>query len=392
MSDPRPPAAAEPELSPEDIGPCNSYLEVNLRTFGGNIRKVREYIRPQEVIVVLKANAYSLGLAEVGAYITGKCGVKALGCAQAGEGIKLREAGISADILVLGGVPFNNIPAVVEYDLMTPAYQEDYLSLLDREAAARGKTARVQIKVETGMGRIGVKPGDQLEKLCDFLKTKKHLQAVGVYTHFAESEALDKTFTRLQLERFHQALDQLKALGMGDLQYIHACNSTSVSWLRDDRLSHVRAAGIFFGYDCCLDPVNALAVEECLAWRAFVTNVKTVEPGETVGYNRFYKAESPRKIATVSAGYGDGYPRFLGLSKKADFLVNGRRARVIGFCMDQSFIDVTGIPCGINDRVTLLGKDGDERITALELQEKMGHIYLAAIAAITTRVKRVYIQ
>lgn len=373
-----------------ELGVCNSYLEVNLAAVGRNVRRVREHVGSRVgLMVVLKSNAYSAGLLETARYLTGECRVEAIACAQTCEAYLLREDGISCPILVMGGVPFHNIPTVVARNIMTPAYSAEYLARLDAEAGKQGKIAEVQIKVETGLERIGVRPGPALAAICLLLKSAKNLRVVGAYTHFAESENPDRWYTLRQMAVFREGVAQIRTHGFA-LKYIHAFNSGAIVWLSDPIITHVRAAGIFFGYDPGLAPVNALGTEEVLAWRAFITNVHTVQANDTVGYNRFFKAERETTIATVSVGFGDGYSRYFASFQGAEFLVHGRRAKVIASCMDQTILDVSGIDCKVNDIVTLLGADGDDFISAFEWQRKMGQTYLAIAANVAPRVKRIY--
>ena len=373
------------------LGACNSYLEVDLGAIARNCQKVREHIGPDvDIIPVLKGNAYAAGLQELGRFMTRECGAKTIACAQTWEAQHMRQAGVDCEILVMGGVPFNNIPTVIELDLMTPAYSAEYLRLLDTEASVCGKRAKVHIKIETGLNRIGVHGGEELDALCRLLKTLPNLEVVGIYTHFAESENPDRSFTLLQMERFRAALAQAEPFGF-DFTYIHAFNTSSIVWMRDPCVTHIRAAGIFFGFDTCLEPVNGLGLEESLTWRAFITHVKTIEAGEALGYGRSFTATAPTKVATVSVGYGDGYSRALAAFQGAEMLVRGQRCKVLATCMDQTFLDVTHIEdARLNDTVTLLGRDGEAFISVFELQEKMGQTYLATIATIQNRVQRVY--
>ena len=369
----------------------NSYLEVDLGELSSNIQKIRKGIgEGVDIIAVLKGNAYGLGLVPIARHLDSSCGIRAFACAQTGEAVRLREeAGISGDILVMGGVPFHNIHAVVRYDIQSPAYDKEYLARLDREARLQGKTARVHIKIETGLNRIGVLPGEQTGDLCEFLKSAGNISVSGVYTHFTESEIKDKSRTYAQLELFKTALEQIRSHGFSP-EYIHASNTAASTWLRDPVLTHIRPAGLLFGFDVNDEPKNRFSLNEVLSWRAFITNVKTIQAGDTVGYNRRFVADRLTRIATVSAGYGDGYTRSLAMSGAAEVLIRGKRAKIIGICMDQTHLDVTGIDTAINDEVTLIGRDGDESISVFELQEKMGQTYLATIAVLSQRVARFY--
>ncbi|MCL1854682.1 MAG: alanine racemase [Clostridia bacterium] len=374
-----------------NIGVCNSYLQVDLDALANNVRIIRRHIGPNvDIMPILKGNAYGMGLYDIASFLTEKCGVTIIGNAQTAEALQLKEAGIRSEFVIIGGVPFHNIPAVVEHDFITPAYHREYLLLLNEEAARRGKRARVHIKIETGLNRIGVWPGEDLHKLLDLLNASKHLEVTGAYTHFAEAEAVDKSFSMEQFTAFKSALRQIRGEGF-KLQYVHAFNTAATVWLKDEEITHVRPAGLIFGFDVNDEPRNALGLTEVLTWRAFVTNVKTVPAGETVGYNRAFIAEKPTRVATVSAGYGDGYPRHLAAFCGAEMLVRGRRAKVIGTCMDQTFLDVSCIDVEINDAVTIIGRDGGEFISVFELQERMGQTYLAVVATMAQRVKRIYI-
>jgi len=374
-----------------DIGVCNSYLQIDLDVVADNIRRIREHIgQGVDIMPILKGNAYGLGLYEMARFLTVRCGIKAIGNALAAEALQLKEAGIQSEFVIIGGVPFHNIPAVVEQDFITPAYHMDYLHRLEEEAVRRGRRARVNIKVETGLNRIGVRPGGDLEKLMDKLQELRNIDVVGAYTHFADAEAADKGFAMEQFAAFKRALKQIRERGFR-LQYVHASNTAATVWLRDGEITHVRPAGLLFGYDVNEEPHNSLGLSEALTWRAFVTNVKTVSSGETVGYGRAFAAGRPTRVATVSAGYGDGYARHLAAFCGAEMLVRGKRAKVIGPCMDQTLLDVSGIDVEMNDTVTLIGRDGDEYISMFELQKRMGQTYLAVAATLAQRVKRIYV-
>jgi len=369
----------------------NSYLEIDMDELCNNISKIRKGIgKGVDIMAVLKGDAYGMGLVTIGRHLAENCGIKTFACAQTREAVQLRtQANFSGDILVMGGVPFHNIPHIVEWQLHSPAYNHQYLTLLNDEAQAQNKTAAVHIKVETGLNRVGVWPGKQLDDLCLLLKSLDNIVVAGAFTHFVESEIADKTSTYEQLCLFKDGLEQIRNHGFAP-KYVHAANTAASTWLQDPMLTHVRPAGLLFGFDVNIEPKNRFALKEVLSWNAFVTNVKTIEKGETVGYNRAFTAQNTTQIATFSAGYGDGYTRSLAVSGKAHAIVNGRRAAIIGICMDQTFLDVTGIDVAVNDKVTLIGQNGDECISIFELQDKMQQTYLATIAVVTQRVVRKY--
>ena len=375
-----------------DIGVCNSYMQVDLSKIKRNIEKIRSHIgENMEILPVLKGNAYGMGLVQIGKFLAAECAVKMFATAQTYEALKMLEAGICADYFVMGGVAFNNIATVVAKDIQVPAYNIEFLNLLQEEAQMQGKMAKVHIKVETGLNRIGVKPGEDLDAFCQYLQKLKNIYVVGAYTHFTDAETLERNITLEQYNLFKEGIAQIKSYEF-PLEYIHACNSAAATWLDDKLSTHIRPAGLCLGFDPVESPVNILGIEEPMTWRSFITNVKTVKKGETVGYNRVFEAKSDIKVITMSFGYGDGYNRGLAFSG-ADVLVRGKRAPIIGICMDQTFADVSHIPdISMNDTVTIIGRDGDAFISVFELQHKMNQTYLATIAAITDRVKRIYVK
>ena len=374
-----------------DFGVCNSYLEIDFSIVSANVEKIRAGIGQHvRLMPVLKGNAYGAGMVPYAKHLTRECGIDIIACAEVCESLQLHDAGIQCELLVLAGVPYHNIPCVVSKGFMTPAYHIEYLERLNREAELQNRLARVHIKLDTGLNRIGVLPGQELDALCRAVSRMKHVSVVGAYTHFVESDAVNKNFTHLQMKRFKAGLAQILRHGI-KLEYIHAFNTSAVSWLQDSAVTHIRAGGLFLGYDTCLEPVNGIGVEECMSWHSFVTNVRKIQQGETAGYGHTFRAERPTTIAVVSVGYGDGYSRHLAAFQGAEMIVNGHRAKIVAVCMDQMLLDVTGIDVRINDTVTLLGRDGTEYISAMELQQKMGQIYLAILAGITSRVQRVYI-
>jgi alanine racemase len=373
------------------LPPCNAWLEVDLGKIRRNIAKMRAHVGENvQIMPVLKANAYAAGLTRVAQYVSEHCGVTDIAVASVAEGLQLRQAGIQTGVLVMGGVPLHNIPTAVQMGMMTPAFEPTYLARLDAECAAQGRRARVHIKIDTGLGRIGVLPGGPLDALIDTLAGLRHLDVVGIYTHFAQSEIDDHSFTLLQMERFRAAVAQAKGRGLA-FSYIHAFNTGATPWLRDPMVTHVRSAGLVFGYDEYAQPKPTLGLEECMSLRSFVTYVHDVPKGETAGYGRVFKAARDSRIAIVSIGYGDGYNRKLGAEDGAEVIINGRRAPMAAICMDQALIDVTDLPdVAVGDVCTLLGADGAEMISVFEWENKMHQSFLAGLATITARVTRVY--
>jgi alanine racemase len=375
-----------------DLGFGNSYLEVDLKKIKGNVDKIKANIGQNcKLMPVLKANAAGMGLEQMGKFLVEECEIEMVAVAQVYEAVRLRKAGIKAGILVMGGVPYHNIPGAVEHDIQMPVYNNEFAALVNEEAKKQGKRAKLQVKIETGMNRIGVKPGKELDMLLDLLKGLEGIEITGLYTHLVESQAQDKSFSYYQHNLFKQALEQFRNRGM-DPKYIHVCNSAATVWFKEAYYTHVRPGRLLYGFDPNVDVINRLGLEFPVKWFAFVTNLKEIEAGETVGYNRYFKADRRMKIATLSFGYGDGYNRNLVL-KGGYVLINGKRAPLLDMCMDQTFVDVTDIgDVKLNDRVTLLGRDGDEDITLSDFAEMLGVAYVNAMSTIGERVKRIYVR
>ena len=372
----------------------NSYLEIDLNVLKSNVEKIRKGIGEKvDIIAVVKGNAYGMGIKEIAQHLDTDCGIETFGVATATEGIDLRDAGVKKEILVMGGVPYHNIAAMIEYDMQSAAYDMKYLELLNEEAKKAGKITQVHIKIETGLNRVGVLGGAQLDELCEYLKGLSNVKVVGIFTHFYQSEVKDKSATHEQFRRFKAALAQAKEHGF-DFKYIHTSNSNATTWLFDDVITHVRPGALLYGVDENYDDndklKNSFGLSYVWNWKCYITNVKTVPAGETVGYAGAYKVTKPTDVATISIGYADGYVRSLGSSGKGVMIVNGKKVPVIGICMDQMFLDVTGVKAGISDIVTTLGTDGDESVTVMDLQAQMGQSYLAIMSIISNRVARVY--
>lgn len=373
-----------------DIGVCNSYLLVDLSKLKNNVSKIREHIGKEcSLMPVLKGNAYGHGIVEVAKYLEEECRIKIIANAQVFESIKLRENGVNCELFVMGGVPENNIEAAIKNDIQLPVFNIETAKLINNEAKKQTKIANVHIKIETGLNRIGIKAGGKLDELLDFIKTLEYVNIKGSYTHYAESDAINKSFAYEQYKIFRKALEQFDKKGI-KLDYIHACNSAATVWFKDSHFNLIRAAGIVFGYDPNLNSKDELKLERAATWKAFITNIKELEKNEPVGYNRVYICKDKTKVATLSFGYGDGYVRTLAL-KGGELLVKGKRAPIIGICMDQTFIDVSHIKnLKIGDEVIILGTDGDDEIHTLEFQELLGEPYVYPLCAIGQRVKRIY--
>ena len=376
-----------------DIGMYNSYLEVDFGRMKESFRKVQAAAGRRGVIPVLKANAYGIGLVPMADFLVNTMNCDVMAVAQTSEGVLLRQAGFrQADIMLLGPAPRHALPYAVENDLLLPVFSRETALWADEAAAALGKTARVQLKIDTGMNRIGVRQGAALEDLLAFLKTLEHLRVEGVFTHFVNATYTDDPQTPVAYAKFEQAVAQLRAAGFAP-KYIHCCNTGATSWFKDDQIStHVRPGSLYMGYDSMDDGTNWLGVEECVSWRAFITNIHTVPAGESCGYCNHYVCHRDTVVATVDIGYADGLFRPLAQGGTGGvLLVNDTRCRYLATSMDQTMVDVTGVPCRVGDQVTVFGySQGGAKLPLAELMRFTGQNLSYPLCLTNHRVKRIY--
>lgn len=368
----------------------NSFITIDLAKIRSNMEKIRKHVGPDvEIMPVLKANACGHGLIRTADWLISECKIRRLAVAQVREAQELREAGNSAEIMVLGGVPVNNLPYAVQEDLILPVFRTQDAALLSDLALKSGKKTRVHIKIDTGLGRIGVEKGQQLEDLLDGILPLQGLEIEGVFTHFGEAEVADPAFTEQQIRDFEEAVGQIRARGIHP-RYVHATNTPSTVRFKKAHYNMVRTGLLWLGYDPCLDEENRLGLETVLDWKTFITNKKYVPAGRSMGYWRSFTATRDTVVGIASFGYGDGYLEDLG--KKGGYvLIHGKRAPIISVCMDQTFLDITDIPeTEIGDTVTLIGRDGGEKIDAFDLEKITENSYVVYLCNISERPVKIY--
>lgn len=373
-----------------DVPAC---AEIDLIALSNNVREIRRAAGPGAgVMAVVKANAYGHGDVEVSRAALDS-GASRLAVARSSEGAKLRRAGIQAPILVLGYTPEGLIREVADYGLEQTVYGVDYALLVDREAARLGVKIPVHIKVDTGMGRIGVVAGTgSAVREIKEIAARPLLEAVGIFTHFAASDSADKSFTRDQWERFAVLLEDLRREGL-DFPLKHCANSAAILDFPESRLNLVRAGIILYGlYPSAEVNRERVALIPVMSFKTKVAQVKEVPRGFPVSYGCTYRTERPTVIATLPVGYADGYSRRL--SSRGEVLVRGRRAPVVGrVCMDQTMIDVGNIP-GVapGDEVVLFGRQGDQFLPVEEVADWVGTINYEVVCMVGTRVPRIFLR
>ena len=376
-----------------DIGMYNSYLEVDFGKMKESFRKVQAAAGNRGVIPVLKANAYGIGLIPMADFLVNTMNCDVMAVAQTSEGVQLREGGFRrADIMLLGPAPEHAVIYAVENDLLLPVFNQQNARWASEAAQALGKTARVQIKIDTGMNRIGVAQGQPLEDFLKVLKSLPALQVEGVFTHFVNATYTDDPQTPVAYAKFEQAVYQIREAGI-DPRYIHCCNTGATSWFKGDRIStHVRPGSLYMGYDSMDDGTNWLEVEEGISWRAFITNIHTVKAGESCGYCNHHVCEKDTLVATVDIGYADGLYRPMAQGGTGGVcLVNDTRCKYLATSMDQTMVDVTGVDCKVGDQVTVFGFSlGGAKLPLAELQNWTNQNLSLPLCLTNHRVKRIY--
>ena len=375
---------------------ANTVVTVDLAKVKRNIARIRSHIGPDvDIMYTAKSNGYGHGLIEPTLYMQRECGIHCFATSQLCEALELRAAGLQDFLLVMGGIPYSGVPAFVENDLVATVYEDTLPRALNEEAARQGKKVRVHIKIDTGLRRFGVKAGEQLAHLLDTLGQLPYLEIDGVYTHLANGYSLDKSFTHQQMGEFTQALDQLKAAGIRP-RLIHAANTAACVASPECYYDVVRLAALIFGYDIAPGIKNRLGLEPAMRWTSKILNVLWAEEGENVSYYRFFVPKRRTKIAIIGFGMGDGYVRNLvtrDTEHNSDVLIHGKRARLLDLNVDVAFADVTDIPdVQIGDTAVLIGQDGDEEITSMELGEVGGTSNGHVCCSITSRPLRHYIN
>lgn len=363
---------------------------INTACIRRNVEKIKEMLGSTPLMVMVKADGYGHGILPA-AHAALDGGADELGVAIPEEGEELRRDGITAPILSVGALlNEDDARTVVRYGLQQGVFDKRAVKLLAAAAREAGTKAMLHIKVETGMNRLGVRIEELDELLDEADKHRDWVKVMGVFTHFATSDNADKTWVNEQNKDFLRAVSAVKA--RWSEARAHASCSGAIMDCPELRYDMVRAGIIAYGYYPSADVERKLNLESALSLKSVVSNVKTVEAGQAIGYSRTYLCDEPKRIATVPIGYGDGYR--VAFSNCASVLVNGKRAAVTGrVCMDQMMVDVTN--CGevnVGDEVVLIGKQGEGEILADEAARWANTISYEIMLAISPRVRRVYLD
>lgn len=370
-----------------------THVEVNLTRLTENYRAIKRAVSPAAVMPILKANAYGHGLVEVARHFA-SLGVPYLGVAFLEEGILLREYGVTTPILVLGGILGNQVPLFLEYDLTLTASSVEKLTQTNDAARAMGKTAKVHLKIDTGMERIGVHYYSAAE-LLETALICEYCQVEGIFSHFANSDAADLASARLQLERFCEVLGFYEERDL-PFPIRHIANSGGILQLRDSHFDMVRAGILLYGVYPTAEVKRTIPVRPALSWKSQVVYFKVVQPGHPVSYGSTWQSDHMVRVVTIPVGYGDGY--FRSLSNRSEVIIRGKKYPVIGqVCMDQMMVNIEWESAYNGDEVLLIGEAGDASgevvsITCGDLAQWAGTIPYEILTNINTRVPRLYLK
>ena len=365
--------------------------EINIRALIHNLNQAKRLAGSKsQILSIVKADAYGHGAVKISKALV-RNGIHHLGTALVEEAVELRDAGIKIPIIVLGGIFKEQIPKIAEYSLTPVVYQEDFLKAVAKEARKSNKKVNIHIKIDTGMGRIGVL-SDEAVNFVKKAASLKNIKVEGIMTHFADADLADKAYAEKQMAEFTSIVNKLNEEGI-DIPYQHIANSAALVSFENNKFNMARPGIMLYGYAPSAEgKERGLNLIPVMSLKTKVLHLKKVSAGTYISYGRTFVAKRDSVIATLPVGYADGYSR--ALSNKGFVIVKGKRAPIAGrVCMDMTMIDVTGIDgVEINDEVVLIGKQGKEAITADDVAMLTNTISYEVLCCIGKRVPRVYIN
>lgn len=366
-----------------------TYAKIDLDAILHNVNEVKKRIENNvKVMAIIKADGYGHGAAVLGDFLENE--VDYYGVATIEEAMELREYGIKLPILILGYTSPSQYVELVENNITQTVYNMEMAEEMSKAGVICGEKAKIHIAVDTGMTRIGFQADEAGISAIEEISVLPCLTLEGIFTHFACADEVDKSYSKIQIERYDKFIGALEQKAI-NIPIKHMCNSAGIIEFDHHRFDMVRSGIITYGLYPSEDVnKNAIKLKPALEWKTHVVNVKTVNAGYGVSYGKTYITKRKTKIATLSIGYADGYPR--ALSSRARVLIHGKYAPIIGrICMDQMMIDVTHIDnVEIEDEVTLVGQDGNNVISVEELANMAGSFNYEFVCGIGNRVTRKY--
>ena len=365
-------------------------MEVSLENLKSNYRAMREWAGPRvQTIAVLKANAYGTGMIKAAGAFR-EAGAQRFSVAIPEEAFELRENGFNEPVLVMGPPAACAAQEMVRLDVAGACTDTGFAKAMSDAAVRQGKPARIHLKVDTGMGRIGFLP-EEIPSVMDDILALPGLEIEGVFTHFATADELNLDYTRWQFRRFGDVLELMRARNVG-VRLRHACNSAATLSLPEMHLDAVRPGVIMYGIWPSALVRKSVEIKPVVEVKTAVSCMRTLPAGSGISYGLRYMTRGEERIAVLPLGYNDGWTRLL--NQKAEVLVHGQRAPVVGsICMDQCMVNVTHVPgVEVGDEVVLIGSQGGETITVEEVAAKIGTINYEIPGMFSRRVPRVYID
>lgn len=365
------------------------YADIDLDAIYENVKNAKALLKKDtKMMAIVKADGYGHGAVEVAREIDEL--VDAYGVAILEEGIELRKAGFTKPILILGYTPKPLYPAMIRYDIATAVFTMEMAKEISDTAVAMHKNANIHIKLDTGMSRIGFAITKESKEIIEQIAKLPGIEIKGCFSHFARMDEKDKTKANEQFAKFTKMVNALEKDGV-DLGIRHISNSAGIMEAPEVQMDMVRNGICLYGlYPSEEVQKERLPLKPAMELKAYVSYVKTLEPGVEIGYGGTYTTTKKTRVATIPVGYADGYSRCL--SGKGSVLIHGKKAPILGrVCMDQFMVDVTDIDnvC-VGDRVTLFGKDGDSCITIEEISAMAHSFNYEFVCDIGKRIPRVY--
>jgi len=346
-----------------------TWTEVNLDAIAQNVKNIKKLIgEKKELMAVVKGNAYGHDILEISSVVL-ENGATRLAVARLEEAIFLRKAGITVPILVLGLTLKPQAEFLVSYDITPAVCEFEMIEKLSELAVQMNKRTKIHLKVDTGMGRIGIFPDDVL-RFIKRIKALKNVEIEGIFTHFSVADEKDKVYTEEQFRKFIEILTILEKEGI-KIPIKHVGNSATLLDLPHMWLDMVRPGLAIYGLDPSKEVKKSINLIPAQQFKTKIVFIKELPRGESISYGRTYITKRRRRVASLPVGYADGYNRLL--SNQGEVLVRGQRVPIIGrVCMDQCMIDVTNLTqVEIGDEVVLWGRQGEEMITVEEIAQKI---------------------
>lgn len=369
------------------------YARIDLDAIAYNMEQMRKNLEPwTKIMAVIKADGYGHGAVQVAEMLEGYDYIWGFAVATLDEATLLRTEGIKKPILVLGCVFPDQYMAMLKNDIRMNVYTEEMAESISQMAVREGMTAYMHIKLDTGMARLGFDISDESADSIVRISQLRNVQMEGIFTHFAKADEADKTFTEKQIADFRRMTVKLKEKDVV-FKYEHCANSAAIIDVKEANFDLVRSGISTYGlYPSEEVKKSNLRLKPALVLKSHVAFVKEIEAGTPISYGGTYVSKERMKIATIPVGYADGYPR--NLSNCGYVLIRGKKAPIVGkVCMDQFMVDVSHIDgVSFGDRVTLIGRDGNESITVEDLSELSGRFNYEFICDLGKRIPRVYVK